>query len=132
MTLKRLNPESIYQPYANRYTQVIIAKGETQVHLAGMVSQDVDQNLVGEGDMLLQTKTVMDNIGKALEAAGATPADVVRINTYTVDVPQFRAEGHVAVLEFFEGNLPVSTLVGVTQLADPRFLVEIEAVAVID
>jgi enamine deaminase RidA (YjgF/YER057c/UK114 family) len=67
-----------------------------------------------------------------LAAAGAKPADVARIHIYTLDVDTYRRDGHPEVLKFFKGDLPVSTLIGVNRLADPRFLIEIEVTAVLD
>lgn len=63
---------------------------------------------------------------------GASPSDVVRINIFTLDVDRYLMEGHQEVVAFFGDDLPVSTLVGVTRLADPRYLVEIQATAVAD
>ena len=76
----------------------------------------------------------MRNVGLALSAAGATYRDIVKITTYVVD---YRGE-HRAVIgkarsPFFEGGTPpASTLVGVSALALPDWLVEIEAIAVVD
>lgn len=132
MPLERINPDNIYTPYKNYYTQVIRATGATQVHVAGIVPLNREAELVGEGDLQAQVRAIVDSMGKALAAGGASPADVVRITMYTLDVDRYRAEGHPELLKFFNGQLPVSTLVGVTRLADPRFLVEIEATAIVD
>ena len=132
MTLERMNPSDVYQPYKNYYTQVIRATGTTQVHVAGTLALNTAGELVGEGDLVTQVRVTMENIGKSLAAAGAKPADVVRIKIFTLDVDKYRSEGHPEVLKFFNGDLPVSTLLGVTRLADPRFLVEIEVTAIVD
>jgi enamine deaminase RidA (YjgF/YER057c/UK114 family) len=132
MPLERINPEDIYPPFNNLYTQVVSATGSRQVYVAGMIALNEDLELVGEGDMATQTRVTMENIGKALAAAGASPADVVRINMFATDVDAYRADGHPEVLKFFGESLPVSTLVGVTRLADPRFMVEIQVTAVVD
>jgi len=132
MTLERLNPGELYPPFNNRYTQVVISSGSHQIHVAGVIALDTEMNLIGEGDMKTQTRVVMENIGKALSAAGASAADVVRINTFTTNVDEFQAEAHSEVLDFFGATLPASTLVGVTRLADPRYLVEIEVTAVVE
>lgn len=132
MALERINPSDIYQPYNNFYTQVIRSTGTTQVHVAGIVPIDKDHEVIGEGDIPAQVRAIAENTRIALAAAGAKPADVVRINIYTLDVDQYRQGGHAELLKFFDGDLPVSTLVGVTRLADPRYLVEIEMTAVID
>lgn len=132
MVLERINPPDMYQPYENFYTQVIKATGATQVHIAGTVALDEQRNLVGEGQMDVQVAKTMENIGKSLAAAGATPADVVRVNIFTIDVDAYLMQGHAKLLEFFGGNLPVSTLAGISRLVDKRYLVEIQATAIID
>lgn len=133
MPLERKNPENVYQPYMNAYTQVIKATGTTQIHVAGTVSMEPGRRLVGEGDMAAQVKRTVLNIQASLAEFGATLADVVRVNTFVTDVDRYLKEGHVELVKLFgPGTLPVSTLVGVTRLADPRYLVEIQATAVID
>lgn len=133
MAIERMNPEDVYQPYMNAYTQVIKATGTTQVHVAGTVSLAPGRKLVGEGDMAAQVRQTVDNIAKSLAKAGATLADVVRVNTFVTDVDRYLQEGHVELVKAFGAEtLPTSTLVGVTRLADPRYLVEIQATAVID
>jgi len=132
MAVERKNPGNVYEPFNNFYTQVIRATGTTQIHVAGTVSMDPDRNLVGEGDMRTQVRVTMENIGNSLEAVGASPSDVVRINIFTLEVDRYLMEGHQEVVAFFGDDVPVSTLVGVTRLADPRYLVEIQATAVVD
>lgn len=133
MPAERINPDTVYQPVGGRYTQVTRATGTTEIHVAGTLGLDRDGNLVGEGDMRTQVRVTMENIGKSLEAVGATPADVVRIKIFTLDVDEYVAEGHDEVMAFFEeAGMPASTLLGVTRLADPRFLVEIEVTALLE
>jgi enamine deaminase RidA (YjgF/YER057c/UK114 family) len=86
------------------FSQVVVASGPRMILTAGQVSIDEHGALVGAGDFAAQTAQCMRNVGLALTAAGASFADIV----------------------------PASTLVGVTALALPEWLVEIEAVAVID
>jgi 2-iminobutanoate/2-iminopropanoate deaminase len=133
MTIERVNPSNVYAPFQQMYTQAIRATGKNQIFLAGIVSVDVNWNLVGEGDMVTQVRGSMENIVKSLAAVGAKPSDVVRINIFTVDIDKYLQQGHSVLMTFFEsGKLPVSTAVGVTRLADPRMLVEIEVTAVTD
>lgn len=130
MAIERLNPEDVYQPYRDCYTQVIRATGTTQVHVAGTVSLAPGRELVGEGDMATQVRQTMHNIDKSLRAAGAKLSEVVRVNIFTLDVDRYLMEGHAELMKAFDGALPTSTLVGVTRLADPRYLVEIQATAI--
>lgn len=89
--------------------------------------------VVGKGDLKAQTIQVFENIQRVLAQAGATFADVVKVNTYIVncqpkDVAIFR---EVRKSYLSTSQPPASTLVGVTSLVDPDFLIEIEVVAVI-
>ena len=132
MSLERMNPPDVYEPYKNVYTQVIRSAGRVQVDVAGTVCLAPGRRFVGEGDMTAQVRQVLDNLRKSLEAADARVEDVVRINIFTTDVDAYLQYGTPEALQFFGENTPVSTLVGVTRLADPRYLVEIEATAIVD
>jgi enamine deaminase RidA (YjgF/YER057c/UK114 family) len=132
MGLQRLTPEGLFKPAA--YTQVVVASGRRMVFLAGQVSIDAQGKLVAPGDFAGQVRQVFANLRTALEGAGATPADVTKITIYVVNYkPELRpllGEARSAV--FGPGTLPASTLVGVQALAEPGFLIEIEAAAVLD
>jgi 2-iminobutanoate/2-iminopropanoate deaminase len=128
MPHERLNPEGIYKPL--RYSQIVTSTGVRQWHIAGTIGFTIDRELVD--DMRLQTARTMDNLRRSLEAVGATPAHVVRINIYTADMDRFRAEASDLVYDFFGDTKPASTLVGVPRLANPGYLVEVEATAVAD
>ena len=129
--IRHLNPDGLLANAA--YTQVVAATGGETVYIAGQVALDAEGNTVGKGDLAAQTQQVMENLRVALEAAGATFADVVKITTYVVG---YRPEHRRAIAEvrsryFPEGKPPASTLVGVQALAGPDWLIEIEAIAVI-
>jgi enamine deaminase RidA (YjgF/YER057c/UK114 family) len=132
MGLQRLTPAGLFKPAA--YTQVVLAQGRRMAFIAGQVSIDAEGKLVAPGDFAGQVKQVFANLGTALEGAGATPADVTKITIYVVNYkPELRpllGEARSAV--FGATALPASTLVGVQALAEPGFLIEIEAVAVLD
>lgn len=129
--IRRINPEGMYRPYRGVYSQLVEATGSTQVHVAGTVPLDPDGEVVGEGDLVAQVREILGHLRTSLEAVGATPSDVVRIEVFTLDVPRYRQEGLPEVVAFFGDDVPASTLVGVTALADSRFLVEIQATAVL-
>jgi enamine deaminase RidA (YjgF/YER057c/UK114 family) len=130
-TLERPRVEGLFQNPA--YSHVVIASGSRLVYTAGQVSIDERGALVGAGDLAAQTAQVMRNVGLALAAAGASYADVVKITTYVVDYkPEHRGViGKARAAFFADGKPPASTLVGVASLAQPEWLVEIEAVAVV-
>jgi len=115
------------------YSHVVVASGTRTIYTAGQVSIDQRGVLVGAGDLAAQTTQAMHNVGLALAAAGASYADIVKITTYIVNYkPEHRVVIGRARAPFFENRPPpASTLVGVSALALPEWLVEIEAVAVV-
>lgn len=132
MDKKFINPSTLSTPTG--YTHVVtIAGGGKLIYISGQVSLDPSGTVVGKGNFAAQARQVHDNLIAALAAAGAKPADVVKINSYVVN---YKPE-HRAVLREIRGpmfgkdNPPASTLVGVQALALEDFMLEVEAVAVI-
>jgi enamine deaminase RidA (YjgF/YER057c/UK114 family) len=117
------------------YSHVAKVNKGTLIYLAGQVSSDATGKLVGEGNFEAQVEQVFTNLKLGLEAAGAVMADIVKMNVYLVaevdaaEVPKFRAirDRYVNV-----AKPPASTLVVVTRLARPGWLIEIEAIAALD
>lgn len=132
MTIERINPDDVYPPFNDAYTQVVIGTGTRQIHIAGTLAADKDRNLIGVGDQQAQARAIMDVIGASLAAAGATAADVVRINIFTVDMAGYLQGANREVAAFFGDTKPASTLVEVSKLAGPDLLLEIQATAVVD
>jgi 2-iminobutanoate/2-iminopropanoate deaminase len=105
------------------YSPVVIS-GDT-VYTAGQIANDADGNLV-EGGIEEQTRQALRNVRTAVEAAGCTMGDVVKVNAYLVDLADFPGYNNVYV-EFFDAPYPARTSV---QAGLPAgVLVEIEAVA---
>lgn len=107
------------------YSHVVTASG-TMVFVAGQISMDKDGNVVGAGDLRAQTTQVLENVKAALAAAGATFADVVKMNTYVVNLDSVALPiiREVRSQYFPSENPPASTLVGVTALAFEGLLIE--------
>jgi reactive intermediate/imine deaminase len=101
------------------------------VFIAGQVAADASAQVVGKGDFRAQTQQVYANLKTAVEAAGGTMADVAKINVYVTDMSQIAAMREVRQ-QYFSGNPPASTLVQVVALARPEYLIEIEAIAVVE
>jgi enamine deaminase RidA (YjgF/YER057c/UK114 family) len=122
-------------PPPTGYSHVAKVNKGTLVYIAGQVSSDASGKLVGEGDFEAQAERVFANVKLAVEAAGAGMADIVKMNTYIVasvdpaDVPKMRA---VRGRYFGSGTPPASTLVYVSRLAQPGWMIEVEVVAAID
>ena len=127
-----LSPKTLMPPVG--YSHVAKVHSGTIVYLAGQVSSDASGKLIGEGNLEAQAEQVFKNLKAAVEAAGGTMADIIKMNVYLVaevgqdELPKFRAvrDRYVNV-----EKPPASTLVVVTRLARPGWLIEIEAVAAI-
>jgi reactive intermediate/imine deaminase len=127
--LRHLNPPGISTPTG--YTHVVMPQRGRLVFIAGQVAADKAGNVVGKGDFKAQTRQVFDNLKTAVEAAGGTMADVAKINVYVTDLSQIAAMREIRQ-QYFTGNPPASTLVQVVRLAREEFLLEIEAIAVVE
>jgi enamine deaminase RidA (YjgF/YER057c/UK114 family) len=113
------------------FSHVTIARGQRLVCLAGQVALRPDFSVIGEGDLAEQTRAAMRNLEVALTAAGATWDDVVRRTIYTTEPTRF--DVITPAIEEVQGSTehPSQTIVGVTGLAVPGLLIEIEATAVL-
>ena len=98
--------------------------------VSGCPALDEHGDLVGGDDTVAQCAQVLKNLGAILQAAGCTPADVVKVNVYLTDVDD-RPLINPLRQAFFGESRPASTLVGVRELPVPGMKVEIEAVAVL-
>ena len=131
-TLEHPRPEGLL--HNSGFSQVAVATGTRMIYTAGQVSIDEGGATVGAGDLAAQAAQAMRNVSLALAAAGASYADIVKITTYVVNYrPEHRAVIGQARAPFFANRTPpASTLVGVSALALPEWLIEIEAIAVVD
>ena len=114
------------------YSSVVVVKvsDHARIHIAGQVAAESDGEVDSIGGMRTQIRQVCKCIRTGLEHVGASFSDVVRTVTYTTDVDEYFRCQEVR-FEYFTHPAPTSTLLGVNRLADPHFLVEIEAEAVI-
>lgn len=112
-----------------------IRTGRT-VYVGGQLSADAQGNVIGHGDIELQTRNVFENITKMLAAAGASWADVVKLNTYYVfdggDAQAFWEKMTRVRMEYIPNPGPVATAVRVAGLMYDGFLIEADVIAVVD
>ena len=131
MRAKRIMSNEYGHPKST-FTQAcaIPARGSF-VFFSGITARDARGDVVGVGDIEVQCRQVFDNIGRILSAAGASREDVVKTNAYVTHRDYMEVYRRTKE-EFFGGVGPPGTVVQVLALYDPRQLIEIEAVAVVD
>lgn len=100
------------------------------VFISGMTARRADGSIAGPGDVREQTRQVCENLKAAVAAAGGTLADICRVDVYVRNIEDF-AKIHEIRAEYFSNPLPASTMVEVSKLVDPEYLIEISAIAVV-
>ena len=112
------------------YSSGVEAPAGRTIYVSGQVSLDAEGNVVGEGDVKLQTETVLEHVKTVVEEAGGGMEDIVKVTVFITDMGLYD-EIHEVRRRYFEEPYPASSMVEVSALIDPRLLVEVEAVAVI-
>ena len=130
MSKRQISSDKIRQP-SGHFSQAIAveAKGKL-VFISGMTARRADGTIAGIGDIEAQTRQGCENIKAAVEAAGGTLDDVCRVDVYVRNMEHFEAI-HKVRREYFKPPLPASTMVEVTKMTSPDYLIEINAIAVI-
>jgi 2-iminobutanoate/2-iminopropanoate deaminase len=129
MARKVIQPKTLSDPRP-RYSQGILNEGGKLLFVAGQTASDKDGNVVGKGDIKAQTQQVFKNLSAVLEEAGGTLDDLVMTTTYITD-RKYREGYNEVRREQYKKNSPTSTLVIVTGLASPDYLIEINGIAVL-
>lgn len=114
------------------FNQGELVSGHTRtLYLSGQTAMSGDGRPLHEGDMAAQLALSLDNVEAVLAEAGMTLANLVRLNVHTTDVDLlFRYYGELAGRLGAAGVAPATTMLGVTRLAIPGQLVELEGTAV--
>ena len=129
MPVEYLNPPSLCPTFG--WTHVVSVSGGKTIYISGQVAIDKNGEIVGKGDIRRQTEQAFENVRLALEAAGATFQQVVKTSLFVVGLKS----DHVPIIREVRSRYvsaehpPASTLVGVSALVGPDWLIEIEAVA---
>jgi len=124
-----IQPEGVWDPRP-RFAQVV--RIGNQVYIAGQTAVDEKGNVVGKGDIEAQTRQIFRNLQKCLNAAGAGFDQVVKLNIYSTDLDaQLPALAKIR-REYFPKEPAASTTVQVPRLVHPDWLLEIEAIAVLE
>jgi len=130
MAKRQIQSDKIRQP-SGHFSQAIAieAKGRL-VFISGMTSRRADGTIAGIGDIEAQTRQVCENLKSAVEAAGGTMDDICRVDVYVRNMEHFE-KIHKVRREYFKSPPPASTMVEVTKMTSPDYLIEINAIAVV-
>lgn len=131
MALNCINPEDLPTPLT--YSHVVVATGTRLIFISGQEPEDKQGNLVGAGDLAIQARQVFANLGRALAASGARPDQVTKITIYVVN----HKREYLPIIEdarvaLFGEHKPADALVGIATLSNPDYLIEVDAIAVVD
>jgi enamine deaminase RidA (YjgF/YER057c/UK114 family) len=114
-------------PGGNSYSHGVIVEAGRMLYVAGQTSRDLKGNIVYKGDVEGQTRQVLENMKRVIEGAGGRMEDVAKTTVFITDINYREAVVRIR-REFFKSDPPANTLLVVSGLADPAFLVEIEAI----
>ncbi len=128
-TIERYCAKGVFDPPT--YSQAVKVTGaQTVLFLAGQVAYDDKGNPAHRGDFAAQARAVFQAVKAQVYAGGGTMQSIVKINTYLTDI-RHRADLVPVREEFFGKKTPASTLVAVAALAQPDWMIEVEAIAVV-
>ena len=101
------------------------------VFISGMTARNKEGGVTGVGDVVAQTHQVCQNLKAAVEAAGGTLADIARVDVFVRNMEDFKAS-HEVRQQYFPGIPPASTMVEVSKFVNKDYLIEINAIAVVE
>jgi reactive intermediate/imine deaminase len=107
------------------------AKAGNTLYVAGQVAKDADDNLVGKGDFEAQCHQVFENLKNIMAEAGGTLQNIVKLTTFLTDYSYIETFRSVRT-KYFPEPCPPNTLLIIESLAMPEFMIEVEAIAVLD
>jgi 2-iminobutanoate/2-iminopropanoate deaminase len=127
---QQITSDKIRQP-SGHFSQatVIEARGKL-VFISGMTARRADGSIAGVGDIEVQTRQVCENLNAAVEAAGGSMDDIVRVDVYVRNMEHFDAI-HKVRRQYFKAPAPASTMVEICKMTSPDYLIEINAIAVL-
>ena len=132
MSITRINPPELGTPPG--YSQIVDVSASRIIFIAGQTALDSEGNLVGNNDFAAQTAQVFRNLAIALQGCGCTAANLAKLTVFLTDMDNL-ARYREARNQFFASVTPPAapavTLVEVSKLYGPDFMIEIEAIAAV-
>jgi 2-iminobutanoate/2-iminopropanoate deaminase len=131
MPKKQISSDKIAKPNGHFSQATMIEARGRMVFISGMTARRPDGTIAGIGDIEAQTKQVLENVKAAVEAAGGTMEDICRVDVYVRNMEHFE-KIHTVRLEYFKPPSPASTMVEICKMTSPEYLIEINAIAVLE
>ena len=133
MPVERIQPAGLSQPVVNagQASYAHVVKAGNTVYISGQVARNADGEVVGKGDIEAQVTQVFENLKTAMAAVNGDLRNLVKVVIYLTD-PRFRDAIRLIQPRYLRDELPASTMVIVKGLAAPEYLVEIDAIAVLE
>lgn len=130
MAKEQINTGKLREPNGHFSQATTIEATGKFVFVSGMTARRPDGTIAGIGDIEAQTRQVIENIKSAMEEAGGTLDDICRVDVYIRNMEHFDII-HKVRREYFKPPLPASTMVEITKMTSPDYLIEINAIAVL-
>jgi len=128
MLKKVIAPKNLHRPFGYAHAIQI----DNTLYISGQIPLDQEMKVIGKNDIAAQTELVYENLKKVVEDAGGTMTHIVMMNIYCTDIEAFDKETRHLRKKYFGDYYPAVTAVEVKRLYRPDFMIEIEAVAVLD
>jgi len=125
---KVIAPSSLHRPFGYAHAIQI----EKTLYISGQVPLDMDLKSVGEGDIAAQTEQVYANMEKVVKSAGGSMRNIVMLNIYCTDLDAYDKHTRSVRNKYFGDYYPATTAVEIKRLYRPEYMIEIEAIAVLD
>ncbi len=128
-----LNPPELFNSTDFGFSQIVVSEPGKLVYISGQVAWDEKREIAGKGDLETQVQKSNDNLALAMQKAGGQLSDIVMLRIYVVNYTEAAGTivGEALRRNFGTINPPASTWLSVQGLANPDFLIEIEAQAVL-
>jgi 2-iminobutanoate/2-iminopropanoate deaminase len=128
MLKKVITPKTLHRPFGYAHA---IQIGNT-IYISGQIPLDQDMNVVGKNDIAVQTERVYENLRKVIEEAGGSMSSIVMLNIYCTDLEAYDKKTRHLRKKYFGDYYPATTAIEVKRLYRPDFMIEVEAIAVLD
>jgi reactive intermediate/imine deaminase len=128
MLKKVITPKTLHRPFGYAHAIQI----DNTIYISGQIPLDQEMHVVGKNDIAVQTERVYENLKKVIEEAGGSMSNIVMLNIYCTDLEGYDKKTRHLRKKYFGDYYPATTAIEVKRLYRPDFMIEVEAIAVLD